>query len=511
MSIIKVYWKEKPLLLILLAAIFFRLIAVIFSKGYGMHDDHFLIIEAAQSWVDGLDYNNWLPKNNVDGIPEGHSFFYVGIHYILFSIMNFFKIIDPQTKMFIIRILHAAFSLIVVSLGFKITRKLSNQDNAKIVGLLLAILYMMPWLSVRNLVEIVCIPFLMIGVWMIMNYKEKKVPLFQILFAGLIMGLAFSTRFQTILFAFGIGLVFLFEKKWKEAFIFGFGYCLSIGIIQGIPDFLIWGYPFAELTEYVKYNIDNATNYNTQAWHMYIGLLIGILIPPISLFIIFGFLRYWKKYLFLVLPTMLFIIFHSYFPNKQERFILSILPFLLIIGIIGWNEFVGKSMFWQKNMKLLKACWIFFWIINLSVLPFISTMYSKKAYCETMSYLEQYDDSKMILVERTNHWRVNMLPRFYMNQWVGIYEVNKSNNVDKLQAHINNTQKQFYPRFFIFFEEKNLENRVEDMKKVFPNIEYETTIEPGLVDKVLYWMNPVNANETMFIYRNKDFFPEKKK
>ena len=177
MSIIKVYWKERPLLLILLAAIFFRLIAVIFSKGYGMHDDHFLIIEAAQSWVDGLDYNNWLPKNNVDGIPEGHSFFYVGIHYILFSIMNFFKIIDPQTKMFIIRILHAAFSLIVVSLGFKITRKLSNQDNAKIVGLLLAILYMMPWLSVRNLVEIVCIPFLMIGVWMIMNYKEKKVPL----------------------------------------------------------------------------------------------------------------------------------------------------------------------------------------------------------------------------------------------------------------------------------------------------------------------------------------------
>ena len=24
-----------------------------------MHDDHFLVIEAAQSWVDGYDYKGW--------------------------------------------------------------------------------------------------------------------------------------------------------------------------------------------------------------------------------------------------------------------------------------------------------------------------------------------------------------------------------------------------------------------------------------------------------------------
>ena len=47
--------------LILLAALIARLIAVLFSQGYGMHDDHFLIIESSNSWANGTDYNNWLP------------------------------------------------------------------------------------------------------------------------------------------------------------------------------------------------------------------------------------------------------------------------------------------------------------------------------------------------------------------------------------------------------------------------------------------------------------------
>jgi len=46
---------------ILISALIIRLIAAIFSQGYGMHDDHFLIVEASASWVDGFDYNHWLP------------------------------------------------------------------------------------------------------------------------------------------------------------------------------------------------------------------------------------------------------------------------------------------------------------------------------------------------------------------------------------------------------------------------------------------------------------------
>src|SRR5437868_11007577 len=109
---IKKYWDEKPLALIMALAVFFRLLASIFSKGFGWHDDHFLVIEAAQSWVDGTDYNRWLPING-NTTPSGHSFFYPGLHFIIFSILKWIGMSEPQSKMYIVRFFHALLSLII--------------------------------------------------------------------------------------------------------------------------------------------------------------------------------------------------------------------------------------------------------------------------------------------------------------------------------------------------------------------------------------------------------------
>mgnify|MGYP005992722111 FL=1 len=81
---IKYYWNNNPLLVVVILASLIRLIAAIFSKGYGMQDDHFLVVEPAEGWVHNFDQNNWL-NNNEDSIPSGHSFFYVGLHYLFFS------------------------------------------------------------------------------------------------------------------------------------------------------------------------------------------------------------------------------------------------------------------------------------------------------------------------------------------------------------------------------------------------------------------------------------------
>lgn len=60
---------------ILILAIIFRLITALLSQGFGWHDDHFLVIEASQYWVDGYDYNDWLPESRETPQPQGHSFF----------------------------------------------------------------------------------------------------------------------------------------------------------------------------------------------------------------------------------------------------------------------------------------------------------------------------------------------------------------------------------------------------------------------------------------------------
>lgn len=152
---------------IFFAALLIRLIAAIFSQGYGMHDDHFLIIEASSSWSDGYDYNNWLPwSENSHGTPEGHSFTYVGLNYIYFVCMKALGVLDPKILMLINRLLHAVFSLLILHFSYKITQRLGTQKQAITVGWILAFLWVLPFLSVRNLVEITCIPFMLWGMWL---------------------------------------------------------------------------------------------------------------------------------------------------------------------------------------------------------------------------------------------------------------------------------------------------------------------------------------------------------
>ncbi len=522
---IKKFWHEKPLYSVLILALFFRLISAIFSGGYINHDDHFLVIEASQSWVDGDDYNNWLPWNQENPKPEGHSFFYVGLHYLFFSFLKLIGIVDVKFKMFLVRLIHALFSLLVVYYSYKITEKIYNAKTAKQVGLVIALAWFIPFFSVRNLVELFCIPFLLIGVWKIITIESVRNKLLHYFLAGLIIGIAFSIRFQTIIFIGGVGLVILFQQKWSETIVFGIGVLLAIFAIQGVVDMVIWHRPFAELTEYVIYNWFNKDAYGTNNWFMYIALLSGIFIPPVSLFLLFGFFRTWKKYTLIFLPTLLFILFHNFFPNKQERFIFSILPFFVILGFIGWNEFVEKSKYWERHATLLKYSFTFFWIVNFALLILFTPAYSKRARCESMYYLSKYKDQiKNILIEDTNRQSVSMLPAYYLGKW-NVYQYTLPQNNDTINSQndsilyskfrpaskyvreINSVKFYKYadasckPQFILFYDKKNIEERVKRMQVYFPDMKLETVIETSFVDMVIFKMNAVNKNMPVYIYR----------
>ena len=499
-------WENQPLKLILLLAILFRLVAAVFSKGFGMHDDHFLVLEPAQSWVDGYDYNSWLPESRPVPTPSGHSFFYVGIHYLFLWAMKFAGIDNPQTKMFIIRLIHAAFSLITVYFGYRITLKLSDQRTAKFTGLLLAVLWFMPFLSVRNLVEIVCIPFLVWGTWIIIDNWDKAKRLKYLFYAGLVTGLGFSVRFQIITFALGLGLALLLRLRWKEALMYGLGFIASAFVIQGGIDLAVWGKPFTEFQEYVRYNVENASNYITNSWYNYVLLILGTLIPPVSIFLFVGFFRSWRKHLILFLPAFVFLLFHSFFPNKQERFIFPIIPFIVILGMIGWSDYIANGKGIKPGRRFLKTSWIIFWILNIAMLLPFSVMYSKKSRVEAMAYLAKFDEVQKILVENTVGGYLPMSPIFYSGQNIYDYTASAEKPASTLPEIVKNN-KDYQPRFFLFYEPDSLEHRVAEMRKVFPNIVYETTIDPGMIDKILNWLNPRNDNQTITIYRNKDFYP----
>ncbi|MEO0404310.1 MAG: glycosyltransferase family 39 protein, partial [Bacteroidota bacterium] len=235
MNSIQQFWKNHPLASVLIIALLVRLVAVFGAQGYLMHDDHFLVIEPASSWVVGEDHNNWLPENMKPG-SDAHSvnFTYVGTQYVLLKALDSVGIQDPKNQMYWVRFIHALFSLLIVFYGYKIAQKLGGLKTAKTVGLILGLLAFMPNFAIRNLVEMVCIPPLMWSLWMLVKHRDNE-QLKGYILAAIGVGIATGIRYQCGVFGVGIGLGLLLKKEWKGFFILGGGSLLVFFLAQS-PD-----------------------------------------------------------------------------------------------------------------------------------------------------------------------------------------------------------------------------------------------------------------------------------
>jgi hypothetical protein len=472
------------------AAILVRLIATIFSQGYGMHDDHFLIVEASASWVDGFDYNLWLPwtKGNRGG-PEGHSFTYVGLNFVYFYIMKFMGIVDPKILMFFNRLLHAIGSLIVVYYGMKITEKLSDRKTAAQVGWFIALLWILPFVSVRNLVEVAALPMLILGMWMMIK-NEKYLNFF---IGGLLIGLSVSFRYQIGIFAIGVAAYYFFKWQIKLFLSFSLGVLVIFCLTQGVVDYFIWGYPFAEMLGYLTYNMKEGANYlPNQNYFMYFIVLVACLFIPLGFVIGYGFLKSFKKYAVLFIPTFAFLLFHTLYPNRQERFILSILPFFIILGVMGYQQFVQSK--WKA--KLWRISLVSFWLFNIPFLLFAITMYSKKSRVEAMYAL--YDNgilNERVLLEGSSSNRVSMMPKFYSKGW----DTKFVERTDTTQDFTGNSGMKF--DYIFFFDEKDLYKRIEQYKALYPAMTLTKKSYPSSIDVLLRELNPRNANEYIEVWK----------
>lgn len=494
----KIQKRFTPLQQIIGLGILFRLIAVVFSKGFGWFDDHFLIIEAAQSWADGQDYNHWLPSIDAPGRQaQGHPLFYAGIHFVLFKLFAFLGINDPQNKMTIIRLLHAFYSLTIISYGYKIAEYYSGKKTALYTAGFLSLFWFMPFLSVRNLAEFVCIPPLLMATWLLI--KEKKIHHF--FFAGILLGIAFSIRFQSIIYSVGIAVALLNNKitlKYMMSCLAGF--VLLVSITQGLTDYLLWHKAFAELTEYIHYNLSNAGSFGYNIWHMYFDVIVGILIPPLSFLLFGGWAVTAKKLPILFWPVLFFLVFHTVFPNKQERFILTIIPSLIIAGTIGM--FYLYERFKPKiNSGWLSFSKYFVLTLNTLLLIIISFTYSKRNRCEAMTYLYKQPDLRMVMIDDSNKENdFTMPPLYYLGKWHSVIGITKQFTTDSAVWAYHRLPDEAKPNYLVFWKEDNLNSRVEAIRKKFNQVNYVATIQPGLTDVILNRLNPNNDNETAYIY-----------
>ncbi len=466
-----------------------------------MIDDHFLVIEMAQAWVDGLNPNGWLPDpQHPEAMPPGFSFLYPGFHFLLFSLLEKFGIFNPEVKMLVVRILHAFYSLWVIYFGYRIAEKIQGKTCAEWVGWTLALLWFMPFLSVRNLVEMACLVPLFYCIWLLIsaeNEKSNKASPFIYLFAGLVGGLAFSIRFQTAFFLLGMGIVLISQWNWKAAFAFGLGVVTSIVAIQGGIDLAIWGRPFIQLQGYVLYNQANAYNYINGPWYNFLLIVPLALAPPAGIVLFLSWFGLWKKVPQLFWPGFLFLVFHSAFPNKQERFIFPLLPFVALGGIIFLFSQYTQSGKWMRYIKPITR---FSMGINLIFLLFISPASTRISPVSTMVYLSDIPNNQCFILESTNTGDEVLLPKFYIKNWATHVVLNPDYRARQLKADLDRVQNCPF-RYVVFRENTDLENRVKAFEKEFGTLQFKKEIDSSYFDWFLFWLNPKgNKIKNYFVY-----------
>ncbi len=491
MHSLKRLWNDRTLLVIILIALLPRLVAVMYSKGYAMHDDHFGPIEPP--FIVMHYQTAWTDRGGV----FGQSFVYPALHYGLFNALDAIGIEDPQTTMYIVRFIHAVYSLLIVFFGFKIAEVLSTREIARKVGLLLALFWALPFLSVRGLIEVVCIPPLMAGCYYILISEQRRRNAF---IGGLCFGLAFVFRYQTLPFTGTLGLILLFQKRVKDAIFVAGGFLLSAVLIQGTMDTFAWGYPFASFIEYVRYNSTHSLDYTTGPWYNYTLLVLGALIPPVSFFLLYGLFRNWRKTFLLLIPIVVFFILHSSFPNKQERFVLPVIPLILVLSVIGWEEHAKSSVFWLRHQAAQKRLWIWFWIVNLALLIPFTTYYCKKTRVESLYSL--YGKPVTALFQAGGKDGITQPPFFYCGKYpIPMVDISGDQKLKEVASRLATSSE--HPNYMLLYGTDDYDHRLQQIEsQLHIKAELEHRFDPSLLDYVFYRLNPRhNKNETIFVFK----------
>jgi len=120
-----------------------------------------------------------------------------------------------------------------------------------------------------------------------------------------------------------------------------------------------------------------------------------------------------------------------------------------------------------------------------------------------MSYMyNKHDSNNFLIDDATKEDDFLIPPLYYYGKWPSVFGITKANPPDNALAYYKSLPDKDKPTYVVFWKEEKIQQRVDSLKKRFPQLIYEATIEPSLIDKTLHWLNPKgNDNETAFIYR----------
>jgi hypothetical protein len=463
-----------------------RVLAAVFSGGFLASDDHHVVVGAADQIASGAG----LP------VTYARSALLPGAIAAIMTVTRGIGIQDPGVEMMIVRLLQALYSLCVVYFVYRILERELGQPSALLGGLLAAVFYAMPVTAVHQLEESVCQVPLLAACWWWQRAKDgsQESGVWAGL-AGAALGAALILRFPLIGFVAAFILLAMLQRvplQRKLALVAGVALVI---MLQGFSNSYInhqWGYSFAQRLGpmlHPQRMALEAEGYPSRPPWQYILTLLAALIPPVSMLLLAAAVKGGIRFQHLAIATLLFLVSHSLIANKQERFILPILPVLFILMVAGL-PWLAERMGGGEG-RLYRGMWWYFWAVNAALVILTTFSFSKKDRVAPLLYVYRRHDATGVLIAQYS--QEFAVPEYYLGRPRPAVEVARRGQDMAIGTTPIN--------YVILYSDTPEVDRAFLARALRRELTYVATISPSLSDRLAHAINPRhNKARTALIY-----------
>lgn len=312
----------------------------------------------------------------------------------------------------------------------------------------------------RPMFESLSAPFVFLSALSLDRYRKFSY-LTDILISTLAISIAFAFRPQAGIAALAIPFFVLLKKDWKA-----FGASAALGILAfvvlGVPDALYREGWHSSLKSILFYNIKHGAEYAVQPWYFYI--LLSLLVLWIPFFISKKFIgivkTHFEEQKVFWTYTVLVLGLHSCFAQKWERFLIPVLPVMMLI-LAGWVQ-----SFWEQGLR--KRIYA---LITLNVLLWIpASLFPAQGNIIQLSlFVNDHPEIKVL-------HRLNKNPEWMTEAFIARKDW-KWNEISQLPENFRCTER-------VVMNQKDYEILTSTYLAV------EQIFETNIIEKFAYKMNP---------------------
>lgn len=433
-------YEKYVIMTIVLFSLIVHLLYAIKCVGYYHPDEHFQILEFANSKLSfSPSLPSDLPWEYHDQIRSSLQPYMV---IILANILSFFKLYSPFNTILILQIFSAIFGLVVNLMLFNEVKKSIPDWRVRLLLLyLLMFYYFFPLMHSRFSSESISGSMFLVGLLMVLKLEEKSSVgnLIFCLGVGGVLGFSFLIRFQIAFLIIGIVffLIFIDKKSFKHVFSIcaGFLFIIAFGLIL---DRLFYGHWVFTPWEYFKSNIiyGKAASFGVMPVWGYINLFYDYLISPYSLLIIcsclFAVFKFPRS--IFVICFIFFFIAHSIVGHKEMRFMFPILPIIIILLCFTLESIKIKHQYNWLFLILIVGFIVMNSSVQLALMQPLNPNVNLYRYVfSSYNNFKSQSTIHLITEAKANPYKLGLLTfNFYKPKNIDITEISKSSEIYSL-------------------------------------------------------------------------------